>query len=85
MEGMTSSGPNVVHDDELSESVDWVVVLLSSLCSFFLLFSARDGVVGLAGSCLSRESLSLIEAADAIIQDSPRTERSGVRGCPDMA
>lgn len=76
-----SSGPDIVHDEEVSESSDCAVL---SLCSLSLFLAARSGGVGLDGPCSSSGLLSLAELVDAITQDSPRTERSGVRGCSDM-
>lgn len=73
-----SSGPDMVHDEDAdSEDCDsvWPVSALG-----------RGAGVGLAKSgfssslCFRCESSSLMEAVDAITQDSPRTERSGVRG-----
>lgn len=113
MEGMMSSGPDVLiqeEEEDASDSDDCDSFLCCSLCcSLFnswscfslealpllllLLFRADLGVgvgVGLASSGLlwpvsfsctfSSTFPSLMEAVDAITQDSPRAERSGVRG-----
>lgn len=46
MEGIMSSGPDIVQD-EVSESIDWVVL---SLCFLSLLSTPGVGGVVLAGS-----------------------------------
>lgn len=77
IEGIMSSGPDMVHDDDDEDASDsdagsavFVVALLLSCRAF--------GV--LAGS-----SFSFKEAVDATTQDSPRAGRSGVRCSVDMA
>lgn len=86
-----SSGPDMVQDDEeVSDDIDSVVLPLS------LFLEALGRGLGLAGSSglfdtfsmggvVLFESLPRIEVVEAITQDSPRTEPSGIRGCSDMA
>lgn len=70
-----SSGPDIVHDDEdVGDSADGLAVFLVALPLSCRRFRVLVG------------SFSFRETVDAITQDSPRAERSGVRGCSvDMA
>jgi hypothetical protein len=78
IEGMTSSGPDMVHDDDDEDASDSDVV--PTVFVVALLLSCWESEV-LVGS-----SFSFKEAVDAITQDSPRAGRSGIRGCSvDMA
>lgn len=97
IDGIISSGPGIVHDDDASDSVD-----CDGSLSWFVWTGPGRGL-GLAGSEGESwvpsdvkaapmlfggvlGSLSLKEAVDAITQDSPNAARSGVRGGPvDMA
>lgn len=89
-----SSGPDTVHDEEVSDDVDSAVLSLSlSLFRAGLDLGCGLGVVGSWGSFKSFfgtdegwfELLSWVEVVDAITQESPNTEPSGMRGCSDMA
>lgn len=83
MEGIISSGPDMVHDD-VKESVDSFVVL-TSLRSSSLPRPARASGVGVIGSSFFLESFSCIDVVEATTQDSPSAEASEVRGCSAMA
>ena len=79
IEGMTSSGPDMVHDDDDDEDASGSEVVPAVFVVAWLL-SCRESEV-LVGS-----SFSFKEAVDAITQDSPRAGRSMIRGCSvDMA
>lgn len=77
IEGMMSSGPDIVHDDDDEDSSDSDAG--SAVFVVALLFSCR------AFGVLVGSSFPFREAVDAITQDSPRAGRSGVGSSVDMA